>query len=80
MLTVDYERLGVRPGDRLLDLGCGGGRHAFEAFRRGPDAGGNGLGLGLYIVKQIVDAHGGTIAVRSTQAEGTTFSVLWPAS
>src|SRR5207245_4640537 len=35
MLTVDYERLGVRPGDRLLDLGCGGGRHAFEAYRRG---------------------------------------------
>ncbi|HEX9992696.1 MAG TPA: class I SAM-dependent methyltransferase [Acidimicrobiales bacterium] len=35
MLTVDYRRLGVRPGDRLLDLGCGGGRHAYEAFRRG---------------------------------------------
>jgi SAM-dependent methyltransferase len=35
VLTVDYERLGVRAGDRLLDLGCGGGRHAFEAFRRG---------------------------------------------
>lgn len=35
MLTVDYERLGVRPGDRLLDLGCGAGRHAFEAARRG---------------------------------------------
>lgn len=35
MLTVDYARLGVRAGDRLLDLGAGGGRHAFEAFRRG---------------------------------------------
>ncbi len=35
MLTVDYRRLGVRPGDRLLDLGCGFGRHAFEAARRG---------------------------------------------
>src|SRR5205823_10874672 len=35
LLTVDYDRLGVRPGDRLLDLGCGGGRHAFEAYRRG---------------------------------------------
>ncbi len=35
MLTVDYDRLGVRPGDRLLDLGCGFGRHAFEAARRG---------------------------------------------
>jgi SAM-dependent methyltransferase len=35
VLTVDYDRLGVQRGDHLLDLGCGGGRHAFEAFRRG---------------------------------------------
>ena len=35
MLTVDFGRLPVGPGDRLLDLGCGGGRHAFEAARRG---------------------------------------------
>ena len=35
MLTVDFARLGLRSGDRLLDLGCGGGRHAFEAHRRG---------------------------------------------
>ncbi len=35
MLTVDYNRLGLQAGDRLLDLGCGAGRHAFEAYRRG---------------------------------------------
>jgi SAM-dependent methyltransferase len=35
MLTVDYARLGVRQGDKVLDLGCGFGRHAFEAARRG---------------------------------------------
>jgi SAM-dependent methyltransferase len=35
MLTVRYERLGLAPSDRLLDLGTGGGRHAFEAMRRG---------------------------------------------
>lgn len=35
MLTVDFDRLDLRPGQRLLDLGAGGGRHAYEAFRRG---------------------------------------------
>jgi SAM-dependent methyltransferase len=35
MLTVDFARLRLAPGDRLLDLGCGAGRHAFEALRRG---------------------------------------------
>ncbi|MFT4265024.1 MAG: class I SAM-dependent methyltransferase [Nocardioides sp.] len=37
MLTVDFDRLGLRPGERLLDMGAGGGRHAFEAYRRGAD-------------------------------------------
>ena len=35
MLTVDFSRVSIRPGTRLLDLGCGAGRHAFEAARRG---------------------------------------------
>ena len=39
MLIVDFDRMGVRPGERVLDLGCGGGRHAFELFRRGTHAG-----------------------------------------
>ncbi|ROM96106.1 sensor histidine kinase KdpD [Pseudomonas brassicacearum] len=36
------------------------------------------LGLGLFIVKQVVDAHQGTIEVSSSEAEGTTFSVVLP--
>ena len=35
MLTVRYELLGIQPGERVLDLGCGFGRHAFESMRRG---------------------------------------------
>ena len=35
MLTANYDKLGLKPGDKILDLGCGFGRHAFEAARRG---------------------------------------------
>jgi SAM-dependent methyltransferase len=35
LLTVDFDRLDLRAGHRLLDMGCGGGRHAFAAMRRG---------------------------------------------
>ena len=37
MLTVDFDRLGLQPGDRALDMGAGAGRHAFEMYRRGGD-------------------------------------------
>jgi PAS domain S-box-containing protein len=56
----------------------------FEPFRRGPQEPRNGksqprgLGLGLYIAREIVSAHGGTIAVRSSAHEGTTFVVRLP--
>jgi SAM-dependent methyltransferase len=37
MLTVDFDRLGVGPDTKVIDVGCGAGRHSFEAFRRGAD-------------------------------------------
>ncbi|MGH3169321.1 MAG: class I SAM-dependent methyltransferase, partial [Trebonia sp.] len=35
MLTVDFQKFPIGAGERFLDLGCGAGRHAFEAYRRG---------------------------------------------
>ncbi len=35
MLTIRFDQLGLRPGDRLLDVGAGFGRHVFECARRG---------------------------------------------
>ena len=37
MLTVDFDRLGVGPGVKVIDVGAGAGRHSFEAYRRGAD-------------------------------------------
>jgi signal transduction histidine kinase/CheY-like chemotaxis protein len=54
----------------------------FEPFRRGDrDSRASksaGLGLGLYISRELVVAHGGDISVRSSSAEGTTFRVTLP--
>ncbi|WP_106848700.1 class I SAM-dependent methyltransferase [Blastococcus sp. Marseille-P5729] len=35
MLTVDFEQFPLEPGMQLIDVGCGQGRHSFEAYRRG---------------------------------------------
>ncbi|HEY3056244.1 MAG TPA: HAMP domain-containing sensor histidine kinase [Thermoanaerobaculia bacterium] len=55
----------------------------FQRFSRlRVDGDGNGTrkgtGLGLFISKQIVELHGGSINVTSTEAEGTTFTVVLP--
>jgi signal transduction histidine kinase/PAS domain-containing protein len=50
----------------------------FDPFRRGDGRG--SLGLGLYIVREIVRAHGGEVAVSSDRATGTCFTVRLPRS
>jgi len=56
----------------------------FDPFVQGSQGGrvaqGQGLGLGLFIARQIAEAHGGSIAVKSTPEEGTTFTVRLPRS
>jgi signal transduction histidine kinase len=54
--------------------------HLFEPFRSGRAASrrSEGLGLGLYIVEQVVKGHHGAVHVRSTEADGTTFELRLP--
>ena len=56
MLTVDYVRLGVHEGDRLLDLGCGFGRHAYQAARLGAEVG--AFDAGADEVRKVQDTFG----------------------
>ena len=66
------------PGIPAVDL-----PHLFFPYyqaSRGAPASQNGLGLGLFIVAELVKAHGGAIAVRSTEGTGTAFIVRFPVS
>jgi signal transduction histidine kinase len=68
----------------ITDTGEGIAPDRYAAvFERFWQAGANdrrGLGLGLYIAKSIVDAHGGTLDVESVPGEGSTFTVRLPAA
>ena len=62
------------PGIARDDLG-----RIFEKYRRGrATASVEGSGLGLFIVKSVVDAHGGTLDVRSEPGAGATFTIRLP--
>ncbi|MGE3457613.1 MAG: AAA family ATPase [Kofleriaceae bacterium] len=69
-LSVTDEGIGIDPAH--LDRIFGRFERAVSARQYG------GLGLGLYIGNQVVEAMGGTIAVRSTPGEGSTFTVTLP--
>jgi signal transduction histidine kinase len=85
-------RIGVscrRDGDRVIlevsDEGRGIGADfveaVFEPFERGEEAQrvtAQGMGLGLYIVKKLVEAHGGEVQLRTTPGEGSTFAIIIP--
>ena len=70
-LSVDDQGMGIAPADQ---------QRIFEQFERTEASRDKaaGLGLGLYITRQIVLSHGGTIAVSSQPGEGSSFSVRLP--
>lgn len=79
--------LGVRNGAgrvriEVLDTGPGIGesqrRAIFEEFRRGEDASGQGLGLGLFIADRIAHLLGAPLTLRSRVGAGTAFAVSVP--
>lgn len=71
-ITVEDHGLGISPDDR---------RHLFEPFYRGREAVSRqiqGSGLGLHLVRRIVDAHGGTVSVQSEPGKGSLFTMELP--
>ena len=71
-LVVEVEDRGV--GVEPVDL-----PRLFQRFKRGRlTSRTEGLGLGLYIVRTLVEAHGGRVSVRSVPGEGSTFSFTLP--
>lgn len=69
LLSVRDHGIGI-PEDILESI--------FDRYERGPSGDIQGLGLGLYISKQIVDSHGGRIWAESLLGEGSTFYVELP--
>jgi signal transduction histidine kinase/FixJ family two-component response regulator len=82
-IEVTVEQSGERAVLTVCDRGIGIAAEdigrIFELFERsGAAKHFGGLGLGLYITRQVVEAHGGTISVTSKPAEGACFVVNLP--
>ena len=80
-IIIRLKRLRGRAQIEIADRGPGIPRERqaeiFDRFARGGTAG-RGLGLGLYISREIVLAHGGSLDVDSQVGEGTTFTIRLP--
>lgn len=69
----------LRFSDNGLGMSEEDARNIFQPFRRGENKGyAHGYGIGMALVKKIVDLHGGRIEVHSSVGEGTTFIVNLP--
>jgi signal transduction histidine kinase len=80
-LTVSGDEAVLRVSDTGVGIPEAEQKRLFESFFRAStalSAGVQGTGLGLTIVRSIVERHGGTIAVRSAEGAGTTFEVRLP--
>jgi signal transduction histidine kinase len=81
-VAVSARRRGEKDGSiAFRDTGLGVPKHLldriFDPFFTTKDVG-QGTGLGLYVTHQIVEQHGGTVHVESTEGEGTTVLVTLP--
>jgi signal transduction histidine kinase len=52
--------------------------YIFDMFRQAPGAGGGGVGLGLHLVRRLLDVLGGRITVESQVGRGSCFTILLP--
>jgi signal transduction histidine kinase len=67
--------------DRGMGIDGQNPERVFARFERAADARSySGLGLGLYIVRQLVQAHGGTVVVTTKAGQGSVFTVAMPKS
>jgi PAS domain S-box-containing protein len=74
-LEPDAEQVRVAVQDRGRGIPADEQSRVFEPFYRASDAGGGrGLGLGLYICRALIEAHGGSLDLESQPGEGSTFS------
>ncbi|NJM07746.1 ATP-binding protein, partial [Candidatus Gracilibacteria bacterium] len=72
LVAVQDQGIGIPPDAQ---------QRIFQRFYRAPNADAeriSGLGIGLYVVRELVELHGGRITVASSEGEGSTFTIFLP--